>query len=205
MITRKASGLCIFALALLIASSASNALGQATTVAVVPSSSTVSLGQQVTVNITLTNMPSPGIYAYHFKLTYDKTLLNATNAQIPPDQMLKPVNSSLILILDPGTINRTEGSVNFALTLLQNETSKTGSGTLATVTFQGLAQGNVTVNLPTSDLTLVDGNGQEIPANNYVITPATVQVVPELTVTALIMAFMLISAAAVAFKKKLKK
>jgi adhesin HecA-like repeat protein len=54
---------------------------------------------------------------------------------------MKPTDPSNIFIVDPGTINQSTGHVTFALTLLDNETGKIGSGVLATVQFAGLTTG----------------------------------------------------------------
>ena len=125
-------------------------------------------------NITVTNMGSPGIYSFEFKIYYNNTLLNATSAQIPEDQLLKPSKPGNIFIVDPGTINQDQGFVSFAATLLGDESGKAGSGTLATVTFKSLARGNGTLEI--RDLTLVDPNATPIPQSEYTVENGLVAV-----------------------------
>jgi hypothetical protein len=201
---KKICTLGMIILTLFIASYASRALAIATvsSVNVVPSATTVGLGQTVTVNVTVTNATAPGIYSYQLTLTYNNTLLNATTATIPSDHMLKPASAANIFILDAGTIDQTAGTVTFALTLLGTEAGKTGNGTLVTVTFTGLLEGNSTIDLPQADLILVDADTNTI--TGYEINPLTLQVVPEFTIAVMIAAMVLSSAAAVVLKKKHK-
>jgi hypothetical protein len=204
MNTKKIGTLSMIILTLLITSFASKALAIATigSVNVVPSATTVGLGQTVTVNVTVTNATAPGIYSYQLTLTYNNTLLNATTATIPSDQMLKPSVPANVFILDPGTINQTAGTVTFVLTLLGTELGKTGNGTLVTVTFTGLLQGNSTIDLPQADLILVDADTNTI--TGYGINPTTLQVVPEFMIAVMIAAMVISSAAMVVLKKKHK-
>jgi len=147
---------------------------QETKVSVVPASATLNIGAEVVVNVTVTDMPAPGIFSYQLKLTFNNTVLNATKAEIPADHMLKPSSPSNIFIVDPGTIDDANGFVTFAVTLLGAEDGKIGSGTLVTVHFQGLAEGNSTVAL--SELTLVDPTATPIPASNYTVVNSTITV-----------------------------
>jgi hypothetical protein len=201
---KKISTLSMIILTLLITSFASKALAIATigSVNVVPSATTVGLGQTVTVNVTVTNATEPGLFAYQLTLTYNNTLLNATSATIPSDQMLKPATAGMIFTYDPGTINQTAGTVTFVVTLLAPEAGKTGDGTLVTVTFTGLLEGNSTIDLPQADLILVDADTNTI--TGYGINPVTLQVVPEFTIAVMIAAMVISSAAAVVLKKKHK-
>jgi len=103
------------------------------------------------VNVSIADVPDPGVFSYEFKLYYNNTLLNATKAEIPPDHWLKPsLKPTYIFIVDPGTINQSQGYVSFAVTLLAPEPGKTGNGTLATVTFRAQETGgsNLTILSP---------------------------------------------------------
>jgi hypothetical protein len=204
MNTKKVSMLSIIILTLFIGCFASKALADTTadSVNVISSATTVGLGQTVTVNVTVTNVTAPGLFSYQLTLTYNNTLLNATSATIPPDHMLKPATPSNIFIIDPGTINQTAGNVTFALTMLGAEAGKTGNGTLVTVTFTGLLQGNCTIDLPHADLILVDADTLEIAVGT--INPTTVQIIPEFTIAVMMAALVITSGAAVALKKKHK-
>jgi hypothetical protein len=163
-----------FAVICVIAVGVRPSYAQGTKVSVTPASATVGIGAEVVINITVTDMAAPGVYSYQFKLTYNNTVLNATKAEIPADHMLKPSSPSNIFIVDPGTISQADGFVTFAVTLLSTEAGKTGSGTLVTVHFRGLAEGNSTVTL--SELTLVDPSASEIPASSYTVVNGTITV-----------------------------
>jgi hypothetical protein len=147
---------------------------QGTKVSVIPASTTLNIGAEGVVNVTVTDLAAPGIFSYQLKLTYNNTVLNATKAEIPADHMLKPASPSNLFIVDPGTIDQANGFVTFAVTLLGTEAGKTGSGILVTVHFQGLAEGNSTVTL--SELTLVDPSATPIPASNYTVVNGTITV-----------------------------
>lgn len=194
---------CVIILTLYFGSIA-RAMGQTATVGITPSATTnVYPGDEVTVNVTVTNMPSPGIYSYELKLYYNNTLLEVKNAEIPPDHMLKPtLKPGNIFIVDSGTDNQTEGYVMFAVTLLTDEPGKTGNGTLTTITFEGLARGTATLEI--RDIILVDPNAVKIPETDYNLQTGSITIIPEFTVAVLITAFLITSIAMVALRKKLK-
>jgi hypothetical protein len=203
MYTRSRNALGIIVVMLFIASFTSRAFAPTPKVGVTPSTATVQLGQEITVNITVTDMTAPGLWSYGLKLHYNNTLLNATDSQIPPDHMLKPsLDPTYIFIVQPGIINQTEGIVSFALTLFADEPGKTGSGTLGTVTFKGLAMGSA--NLELIDVELVDPVPNLIDPALYTVGSGTIQVIPEFALAVLIAAFMLMSAAVVVLKKRLR-
>lgn len=147
---------------------------QGTTVSIVPASATVGVGKEVVINLTVTNIAAPGVFSYQVTIAYDNTVLTATQAAIPADQFLKPSNPANIFVVDPGTINQTLGIVTFGATLLGAEAGKTGSGTLATVHFQGAAEGNSTIQI--KDLILVDPNTESIPSSSYTVENGTISV-----------------------------
>ena len=204
MSTRKVGMLGMIILTLFLASLASKGFAAATvgSVNVVPSATTVGLGQTVTVNVTISNVGAPGLFSYQLTLTYNNTLLNATTATIPVGHFLTPAVSGNIFVVDPGTINQDSGNVTFAASLLGTEAGKTGNGTLVTVTFVGLLQGNSTLQLPDADLILIDSDVTTI--TGYTINSSTVQIIPEFTVAVMLAALMITSAAVVVLRKRQK-
>lgn len=203
MYTKKGTMLYMIIVTLLIMSFAVKGFAQTFTVSITPPTISIAPGQEVTANVTIANAPSPGIYSYQLKVTYNTTLLNATNAEIPSDQMLKPViKPTNVFIVAAGDIDPTLGQVSFAVTLLGEELGKTGGGTLASVTFAGLANGISTLGI--TELILVDGDGNQIPEASYTVVPGSVTVIPEFSTALLIAVFAIMSAAAVALKKKLR-
>ncbi len=101
-----------------------------------PETSVVVVYAPFKVNVSVADVPLPGVWGYEFELHYDNALLHATKAEVPPDHWLRPsLDSSNIFVVDPGTINQTQGYVSFAVTLLAAEPDKIGNETLVTVTF----------------------------------------------------------------------
>lgn len=200
MYTKKIAMLCVITLTLLIAPLiAPNAFAQTLSIGISPPTQDVGIGETVTANVTIADVGAPGLYSYQFEVYYDNTLLNGTDVVLPPNHFLKPSNPSLIFSLGP-TINQTTGIVSFVVTLMGDEVGKTGSGTLATMTFTGLAVG--TANLTIQNLILVysDGTQPEDGINN----PGFINVIPEFSLIALMAVFGVMSTAAVKMKKKLK-
>jgi len=134
------------------------------------------------VNISIADVPEPGLWAYEFKLYYNNSLLEPLSAEIPSDHFLKPTLSpDNILILDPGTINQTEGTVSFAAALINPEPGKTGSGTLANITFVTMAPGECSLRIGgyiADEPKFVDGNGDPIPPCEYSIVDGYFEGIP---------------------------
>jgi predicted nuclease with TOPRIM domain len=134
------------------------------------------------INITVANVSSPGLWAYELRLYYNNSLIEPISAHIPEDHFLKPTLSpSNILIIDNGKINQTEGTVSFAVSLMGSEPGKTGSGTLANITFVVITSGksNLTIGgYITPEPKFVDGNGDAIPSCSYTINHGLVECLP---------------------------
>jgi len=81
-------------------------------------------------NITVSVAGVTNLYGFEFKLSYNTTLLNATAATLGPF-FPSPPKSHVVVDL----INNTAGYVWFAATLLAPEPPRTGTGALATITF----------------------------------------------------------------------
>jgi predicted nuclease with TOPRIM domain len=138
-----------------------------------PQHSSARINQVVSINISVANVSSPGLWAYELKIFYNTSLLEPISANIPEDHFLKPTLSpNNIFIIDNGKINNTEGSISFAATLLGEEIGKTGSGTLANVTFIVTATGTAAITIGgyiTPEPKFVDGNGNTISSCDYTI------------------------------------
>jgi len=158
------------------------------------------IGEELTVNITIKDLPSPGMFGYELKLYFDTTYLNATKAEIPSGHFMTPTDPTKIFIVDPGTINNTLGRVSFALTLLAPEGGKTGTGILCKVTFQGKAVG--VSPLTFTDVILVDPDAVEIPKANYDINDGQITVIPEFSTVLMVLLFLVVTVSAIMLKKK---
>jgi len=134
------------------------------------------------VNISIADVPESGLWAYEFRLYYNNSLLEPLSAEIPAGHFLEPTLSpDNILILDSGIINQTEGTVSFAVVLINPEPGKTGSGTLANITFVAIAPGECALRIGgyvTDEPKFVDGNGDPIPPYEYSITDGYFEAIP---------------------------
>lgn len=147
-----------------------------------PQNSSARVGATLSINISISNVSAPGLWAYEFKLYYDKTLLEPILARIPSDHFLKPtVLPEDLFVLDPGTINQSEGTVSFAAMLLGSEPGKTGNGTLVNIQFAVTTTGRsaLTVGGYTgAEPKFADGNGDIIPNSNYTLVEGYVEGLP---------------------------
>lgn len=152
------------------------------TVYVNPQHNSARVNNVFSINVSITNVSELGLWAYEFKLYYDKSLLEPLSAEIPADHFLEPTLSpSNILIVDPGTINQTEGTVSFAALLISPEPGKTGSGTLANITFVVIAPGECTLRIgghAADEPNFFDGNGDLIPSSEYSIAEGYFEGIP---------------------------
>lgn len=211
MNTKLISVLCIVTLCIILSYSASKAFAQTArfSVGFVMSPMQVGIGEDVTINVTITNMPSPGLFAYEFRILYNPTLLNATTAEIPASHFLTPVIATgNFIAVDQGTITPTNSSVSFAGSLLNPEAGKTGNGTLAKITFKALAAGNAS--LVISGLTIanpifLDPTATPYSTSDYQLLSGSVQLVPEFIVPAFVAAFGVLSAATVLSHRRINR
>jgi len=167
-----------------------------------PPSATVDIDQELTVSITVSDMPEPGLFSYELVLHFDPDYLNATDAEIPDGHFLTPTTGVPpgIFIVWPGLINNTAGTVSFAVTLLAPEEGKTGSGVLCTVTFSGKAEG--TTSLTIENVVLADPEAQEIPPDTYDLNDGEVTVIPEFSTVAMILLLLAFTSVILFMKKK---
>jgi hypothetical protein len=155
----------------------------------------------VTANVSVSNVPAPGLYSYQFDVLYNSTLLNATATDIPTDQFLKPVTAGAFFGLDPPTIDQAAGDILAYGTLTGEELPKTGNGTLITMTFTALAAGTASLTL---DNVILVGEDPTVPLVDYDTANGNVIVIPEFALVAMLAVFTVMTASAVKMKKKLK-
>ena len=96
------------------------------------------------------------LYGFEFKLSYDTTILDATNITEGP--FLKSGGPTFIAKME---INETTGTIWVAITLYEVEKGVDGSGTLVTITFEATALGDSPLHL--YDTILGDSYGNPIP------------------------------------------
>lgn len=148
-------GLGVFLLLLLICCLYGNvyANGQPSVISVDPSATTVTVGQDFTVDVVLTY--AANLYAFQFSLGFDKTKLMATG--IDDGGYLNAPTIELAKIID-----NVVGFVTYSRTSVLPALPKTGGSPppLATIHFKALATGNS--NLYLYNTILNDNNGLEL-------------------------------------------
>jgi predicted nuclease with TOPRIM domain len=151
-------------------------------ISIEPQNSYARVGNTFSINISVSNIPTPGLWAYEFKVFYDKTLLKPVSAGIPSDHFLKPtLLPQDLFVIDSGTINETEGAVSFAAMLVGSEQGKTGNGTLANIEFVVIALGKSAIGIEgytASEPKFMDEDENIIPSSNYVLIEGYAEALP---------------------------
>lgn len=130
-------------------------------VRVSPSSSTVAVGSNVVVNITVQNVSN--LFGAEFHLNFDPNLLEVVDADAGADGVQIGVGDFLAPdFIAQNVADNAIGRVDFGLSQMSPHGPVSGSGTLATITFKGKANG--TANLTFTDVLLADSSGGQIPA-----------------------------------------
>lgn len=173
-----------------------------TTVSILPAEVTINEpGQTATVDLNVTNVER--LYGYEVKIFYRRNIVNATRVDRPPGHFLEPtVPGRLFEVLweIKNDFNETHGRIFLALTLLAPESSRSGSGILARITFLGLNVGTTPVVV--ADVILADDTTpfpQPIP---HITRDGTIIVIPEFPAEALLMAFLIATIAIGVVAKK---
>jgi len=138
---------------------------------------TTSVGATFTVSVKAADWVAPGVFSYQFTFQYDKTMLEATFAEIPAGHWLTPtIKPGNIFVVDSGTPDTAQGTVSFSVTLLSPEEGKTGAGTIATITLKIIAAPQTgksfTSSLGFKEVIMVNPDAAEIPKANYDVVPA---------------------------------
>ena len=141
-----------------------NSLAQTTTttipyshVYVDPVRQTADVGDTVIVKIEVSDVTD--LYVFQFDITFDPTVLEAVS--ISEGDFLSSHGTTTGLA---GTIDNTLGTITGTTCALTGATGATGSGTLATITFNALADG--TSNIVLSNVVLSNSSASEIPSTS---------------------------------------
>ena len=112
---------------------------QVATVQVSPSPTSVGVGDNITVNLTVTGVTNLAVW--EFRLFYLNSILNCTNTSKGP--FLEEGGSSQFFTFNiTNSYNATYGCILLGSTLVGAVPGVSGSGTLANVTFQAIGSGN---------------------------------------------------------------
>ena len=129
-----------------------------TIIRLVPSEMRVPVGATFTVNVTVTNVT--GMYTWQIDLFFDPTVLNCTNAWYAENHVFA---GKEIVTVDP-VINKMEGSLLYGCTLLGNEETFSGNGTLCQIQFIAVSPGRTALNFSGPvDTFLLDSNINDMP------------------------------------------
>jgi hypothetical protein len=125
---------------------------QGTQVLVTPPSSTVAVGQTVTVQVEVRNVHD--LYGVDFQLSFDPDKLQAE--EVSAGEFLTPVYEA------QKTVDNRAGQVRYVFALMGPVAPASGSGILARIVFRGLEGGQSALNL--DRLLLANDAAEEIPA-----------------------------------------
>lgn len=167
LITKKS--VLILILSLMLQTSVHSAIPTANssptaTVYVNPSEVTdVAPGDTFSINIDIANVA--GLAGWEIKLYYERDVLNTITAT--EGQFLKsvvpPHNTTMFIPTINPNWNATHGRVYLGCTLWGQGPGASGSGTLASITFEVVGVGQTPLSLPQDQTILVDPNVQDIP------------------------------------------
>jgi len=149
-------------LSALFSASAAPALAQTAVVSVSPAASSVAVGQEVQVNVNVTDVTN--LFGAEFHITFPANLLEVVDANVST----AGVQVSLGTFLSPDFVaqnvaDNTAGTIDVGISQMAPHGAVSGSGTLATITFKGKANGTANVNF--TSVLLADAGGMQITAS----------------------------------------
>jgi len=155
---RKASIAAVFITFLLLSASVIGAAFAApASIQINPASYSVMVGDSFNSNVTVTDVV--GLAGWEFKLFFKRSILNCSSIAEGP--FLKSAGSTFKVFEINNAYNATHGRLLAACALLGFNVSKSGSGTLATIAFRAVGQGNSALDLVDTKLA---GSGDPPPA-----------------------------------------
>jgi len=158
-----------------------------TTIYVYPSTNEVSVGNTFVINVSVADVID--LSNFGFCLGYNTTILDASGVWIPPPFEAPPI------IIDPQD--------DHILVTATSPVSFSGSGTLASITFNATALGSSSLDL--YNTTLSDSTGNHIP-HTVIDCSVTVVIVPEFpTWTSMLLTLILLTVVIAIYKRRLLK
>jgi len=130
-----------------------------TTIYVDPPSTIVKIGENFAINVSVADVTDLAVWG--FKIYYLNNILTGLTAAEGP--FLASGGPTAFYVVDfNNNYNETHGLIRLICTLLGNVSGVSGTGTLATITFNAVAGGNTTLSLPYTVL----GDSQANPINH---------------------------------------
>jgi len=134
-------------------------------VSLVPASTTIGVGETVSVDIRISNVNN--LFGADVRLSFDSNVLEVVDANsLVPGTQITPgtfpdISGGQGFVADNSV---TDGNIGYAVTLLSPAPPVSGSGTLATITFRGKSVG--TSNITFTSVLLSDPSANQIPASS---------------------------------------
>jgi len=153
---------------LLVSQPASRGFAQSTTILIQPSSSYVNVGDTVTVDIRIEDVPDgdDGLYGVDVQLSFDPALLEVQDADGNPANGVQIEVGSFPApdVIANNKADNSAGTIWYAVSQRNDlhPDPVSGSGTLASITFKGLAVGTSPVAFTYQKM--VNKDGEQIPA-----------------------------------------
>lgn len=145
---------------------------QTANVSAVAAPTTVTVGTPVTVSVNVANVVNFG--AYEFTLLFDPTILQAQTTTIQRDDaFLGSTGNGGAINQLVNTINNTTGVAQLAVYTLSSNPGPSGSGRIATITFNTIGAGTSALPLSAVTISQIDGTEQPSTVTNgsLVVTP----------------------------------
>jgi hypothetical protein len=176
-----------------------------TTVSVVPSNSTPSLGETFAVNITISNVQN--LYGLDITFRWNASVLQVLNVnsrlgvESHPDGVLHESLPDAEIYIAEDSVSSETGEYHIAATSVNPAPSFSGSGNVAIITFNVTRLGRVGFGLESE---LADHPVSEEPANFIAHTDSigNVDIIPEFPSILMVAVFLVLATTAVAFSKK---
>ncbi len=203
-VTLKTASLTLI-LVLLTVSSISTVYGASTTVRAVSSSSQPKIGDTITVNITISNVQN--LYGADVNLGWNPQVLKLISAQSMlgveshPGGVLHETGTDAIMVAED-TASQQAGEYTLTATSVGSAAAFSGSGTIATLTFNVTSAGSTDLTL-TSELADHPASGETSNLINHTDSADSVTtVVPEFSSIAIIAVLITAATAALLLSKK---
>ena len=176
-----------------------------TTVSVVPSNSTPSLGETFAVNITISNVQN--LYGLDITFRWNASVLQVLNVnsrlgvESHPDGVLHESLPDAEIDIAEDSVSSETGEYHIVATSVNPAPSFSGSGNVAIITFNVTRLGRVGFGLESE---LADHPVSEEPANfiGHTDSIGNVDIIPEFPSILMVAVFLVLATTAVAFSKK---
>lgn len=157
-------------------------LAQSTVVSIDPASSTVDVGATTTVDIHIADVTD--LYGADVQLTFDPALLEVVDADSSTDGVqIQPGTFLSADFVVENTVDLAAGTIDFAITQMAPQDPVSGSGVLATITFEGKADGTSAIAFASVNLSDPDGGDISADAQEGYIAVGEVSPTPTNTPT----------------------